>query len=72
MLLKAVVISIGTFALANTAYSQDVEKNGQPCVTEICIGDGLAELQKIEWDRVKNPFSDKNKPLYHQQEKSLT
>lgn len=64
MSFKFVFILIGAFSLSDLGYAQELEKNGQPCVAEICIGDGLVELQKIEWDRAKNPFSDKNKPLY--------
>lgn len=64
MPLKIVAILICTFSISYSINAQEFEKNGQPCVAEICIGDGIVELQKIEWDRAKNPFSDKNKPLY--------
>lgn len=33
---------------SNTAYV----KNGMPCVAEICLGDGIAELRKVKWDKV--------------------
>ena len=47
-----------------SAFSQNFERNGLPCVAEICIGDGIAELRKVPWDKAKNPFSAADKPLY--------
>ena len=55
-----------TATISSPAFSQDVayEKGGLPCVAEICLGDGLAELSKVKLDRSKNPFSSPQKPLY--------
>lgn len=39
----------------------DYAKNGMPCVVEICLGDGITELQKVKWDKVKKETI--NKPL---------
>jgi hypothetical protein len=33
--------------------AQDYEKNGQPCLAEVCIGDSLADLAKTKWDAAK-------------------
>lgn len=33
------------------AMAEEYEKNGMPCVAEVCIGDGLAELAKVPWKR---------------------
>jgi hypothetical protein len=45
-------------------FAQSYEKNGLPCITELCIGDGLQELSKIKWDRAKSAFSLPGKPDY--------
>lgn len=45
---------------ATSANSEDV-KNGIPCVAEVCLGDGIAELKKVKWDKVKKETV--NKPL---------
>ena len=29
------------------------EKNGSPCVAELCIGDGISELKNIQWKSVE-------------------
>jgi hypothetical protein len=41
--------------LSAPAFSQQYEKNNLPCVAEICIGDGLAELATVKWDKAKRP-----------------
>jgi hypothetical protein len=46
------------------ALAQGYEKNGLPCISELCIGDGLPELGKIKWDRAKSDFSITGKPDY--------
>lgn len=57
--------------ISTPVFSQDstTEKNGLPCVAEICLGDGIAELSKVKWDRSKNPFSSPQKPLYTSERK---
>jgi len=47
-----------------TALAQGYEKSGMPCISELCIGDGLPELGKIKWDRAKSDFSITGKPDY--------
>jgi hypothetical protein len=49
---------------APLCLAQEFEKNGLPCVAEICLGDGIAELSKVQWDRAKNPFDKSEKPNY--------
>ena len=58
MVLWAVVAGCGA------AQAQELQKNGLPCVAEICLGDGIDALGKVQWDRAKNPFSTPAKPLY--------
>jgi len=38
---------------SSTSFAQPFEKNGMPCVKEICIGDGLTELNGIKWIRAQ-------------------
>jgi hypothetical protein len=40
---------------------QSLEKNGLPCVAELCIGDGLAELSKIQWTPAQSSYKVNNK-----------
>lgn len=35
---------------AGTSVAQVLERDGRPCVKEICLGDGLDELQKLNWE----------------------
>lgn len=58
----ALLLAAQPFAQAQDAAP--LEKNGVPCVAELCLGDGLAELSKIQWDRAKNPFSKEQKVPY--------
>lgn len=42
---------LGLALLAScTCSSQALEKDGMPCVKELCLGDGLQELQKLNWE----------------------
>lgn len=53
MILRLALITLVMMAWQAPSYSQQVEKNGLPCVAEICLGDGIAELSKVRWDRTK-------------------
>lgn len=41
--------------------AQELEKKGLPCVAELCLGDGIAELSKIQWAPAQNSFKVNNK-----------
>ncbi|UUZ47881.1 hypothetical protein LP420_33135 [Massilia sp. B-10] len=41
--------------------AQDLEKKGLPCVAELCLGDGLSELYKIQWTPAQNAYRINNK-----------
>ena len=44
-------VLLGLFlAAAGTSVAEVLEKDGRPCVKEICLGDGLQELQKLNWE----------------------
>ncbi|MFM8900187.1 MAG: hypothetical protein ACKOF9_09615, partial [Burkholderiales bacterium] len=64
MSLKAIILALPLFTAPHICLAQELEKNGLPCVAEICLGDGIAELSKVQWDRAKNPFSSPQKQLY--------
>ena len=38
--------------ISTTCFAQDYIKNGRACVAEICLGDGVLELQRIKWSPV--------------------
>lgn len=39
--------------IATTSHGQSTfEKNGLPCISEICIGDSISELRRINWDKL--------------------
>ncbi len=40
--------------VSGPSFSQNLEKDGMPCVKEICLGDGMQELQKINWEKPVN------------------
>ncbi|WP_188709312.1 hypothetical protein [Polaromonas eurypsychrophila] len=42
------------FFIATGVYAQPVIKDGFPCVSELCVGDGLQELRGIKWKSVKD------------------
>lgn len=69
MFIKTIISFAALLILSNTAYSQQFEKNGYPCVAEICIGDGLAELEKVEWDRAIKQVPWHQKPVFTSQKK---
>jgi len=46
------------------SLAQSYEKNGLPCIAELCVGDGLQELSRIKWERAKSAFSLMDKPDY--------
>lgn len=50
-------------ALPMASPAQPVEKNGLPCVAEICLGDGLEELGRIDWKPAMSPRGGPKNPL---------
>ena len=64
MLLKSLAIGAALLASLPCA-AQDYEKNGMPCLAEICVGDSLPELAKIKWDTasIGGWVNDKTTPI---------
>lgn len=61
---KLLMVFWSVVAWCGAAQAQELQKNGLPCVAEICLGDGIDALSKVQWDRAKNPFSTPTKPQY--------
>ena len=66
--ISKVIMSIKVIAVALTlcgahaaSMGQSLEKNELPCVAELCIGDGLAELAKIQWTPAQSSYKVNNK-----------
>lgn len=62
-MLKKYSFFLFPFFIAAQCSAQVFEKNGLPCVSEICLGDSLAELSKIHWEVPKNVFGESKKPV---------
>lgn len=45
----------------STSHAQPYNRNGWPCVNEICVGDGLAELARVKWEKIKPREYSKSK-----------
>lgn len=62
MPLKAIVLALSLLAVVPGAMAQNgIEKNGLPCIPEICLGDSLPELSKILWAPAQTSFKINNK-----------
>jgi hypothetical protein len=61
MQLKAIALALPLLAMQPASFAQSMEKNGLPCVQEVCLGDGLAELAKVDWAPAQTTFKINNK-----------
>lgn len=61
MQFRALALALPLLALQPACFAQSMEKNGLPCVPEICLGDGLPELSKIQWAPAQTSFKINNK-----------
>lgn len=65
MCFKLIVTAVAVTATSGAiAQEGRHEKNGLPCVAELCLGDGMQEISKIQWERARNMFSTPEKPVY--------
>jgi hypothetical protein len=48
----------------STTHAQTYEKKNLPCAVEVCLGDGLPELQKVKWERAQSPLLTSQQPDY--------
>lgn len=61
MTFKVFALALPLLAMQPGASAQELEKRGLPCVAELCLGDGIAELSKIQWAPAQNAFKINNK-----------
>lgn len=54
---RLAALSLSILVTSQFAQAAEYQKNGLPCVAEICVGDGLAEMAKVPWERAKLPFA---------------
>lgn len=59
------ILTIIASLMFNASYAAEkYEKNGYPCMSDICLGDDLSALQKIKWEPTKiSKFESKEKLL---------
>ncbi len=64
MSLKVIAVAISLLAVNTSGMaSQFMEKNNLPCLVEICIGDGIAELAKVQWTPAQVAYKVNNKTM---------
>jgi hypothetical protein len=61
MSLKVIAVAVTLCAAHATSMGQTLEKNDLPCVAELCIGDGITELSKIQWAPSQTAYKVNNK-----------
>jgi hypothetical protein len=61
MSVKVIAVALSLFAVHASSMGQSFEKNGLPCVAELCIGDGITELSKIQWTPAQSAYKVNNK-----------
>jgi hypothetical protein len=61
MPVKVIAVALTLFAAHASSMGQSLEKNGLPCVAELCIGDGITELSKIQWTPAQTSYKVNNK-----------
>lgn len=57
VLTGAILVWLGTTA----SYANPYNRNGWPCVNELCVGDGVVDLARVKWERIKPPEYSKTK-----------
>lgn len=61
MKIKELAIALALLATQSTGLAQALEKKGLPCVAEICLGDGIAELARVQWAPARNDYTINDK-----------
>lgn len=61
MSFKVIAVALALCGVHAVSMGQSLEKNGLPCVAELCIGDGLTELAKIQWAPARSSYKVNNK-----------
>lgn len=63
MPLKALALALPLLVVHSTSLAQELEKNGLPCVAEVCLGDSVNDLSKIQWAPAQQSYKLNNKPV---------
>lgn len=71
MSFKIIAVALTLVSAHAGSMGQPLEKNGLPCVAELCIGDGITELSKIQWAPAHASYKVNNK-VQLTSEKKLT
>ncbi len=71
MSFKVIAVALTLIGTHASGMGQTLEKNGLPCVAELCIGDGITELSKIQWTPSHTSYKVNNK-VQLTSEKKLT
>ncbi len=71
MSFKVIAVALTLVGAHASSMGQTLEKNGLPCVAELCIGDGITELSKIQWTPATGSYKVNNK-VQLTSEKKLT
>lgn len=50
-LLNSSLLAVSLISIQSICHADEYVKDGKPCVKEICVGDGLGELSKINWKK---------------------
>lgn len=58
---KVLALALPLFAMSTACLADDREKNGLPCVGEVCLGDSLADLAKVKWAPAQSAFAINSK-----------
>ena len=61
MSFKVIAVALTLCGAHAVSMGQSLEKNGLPCVAELCIGDGMTELAKIQWTPAQTSYKVNNK-----------
>ncbi|MES2901118.1 MAG: hypothetical protein V4723_15420 [Pseudomonadota bacterium] len=65
MSVKFILLALPIIAVSQVSATETrpLEKNGLPCVDEICLGDSIPELSKIKWVPAENPVKVNNRTV---------
>ncbi len=47
------MLLMGSTFSFSSLYAENYEKNGYPCMSDVCLGDDLVALQKVKWEPAK-------------------
>ena len=60
---NSALLTVSLISMQSICHADEYEKNGLPCVKEICIGDGVDALAQVKW--VKVNVTPNSKSLFY-------